>query len=199
MAPQLVPLYTLVLSNSRCVRGEWGIPCNPSETKLFWHHKPLWFPWAGRVTVEPIGLARWGCCWRCSYTVVSSLPGCTLVLSYQGDVHSETRFCKDTHWPWVISKHAELIGRILIKDFEGGLITIHYTVNCPQAIVKNAGVSGPIILWFILPCCEKQTLNQTTFIIGQTTKSLLVFPTFHPCYMNSYGLHISVNWQESMK
>ena len=41
------------------------------------------------------------------------------------------------HLPWVISKHAELIGKILIKDFEGGLITIHYTVNCPQAIVKK--------------------------------------------------------------
>lgn len=41
------------------------------------------------------------------------------------------------HSPWVISKHAELIGKILIKDFEGGLITIHYTVNCPQAIVKK--------------------------------------------------------------
>ena len=41
------------------------------------------------------------------------------------------------HLPWVISKHAELIGKILIKDFEGELITIHYTVNCPQAIVKK--------------------------------------------------------------
>lgn len=47
------------------------------------------------------------------------------------------QFCKDMHLPWVISKHAELIGKILIKDFEGGLITIHYTVNCPQAIVKK--------------------------------------------------------------
>lgn len=50
MAPQLVALYMLVLSNNRCVYREWSIPCNPSETKALWHHNPLWFT---------LGLEEW--------------------------------------------------------------------------------------------------------------------------------------------
>lgn len=128
----------LVLSNNRCVYREWSIPCNPSGNQSpLWHHKPLWFTWAWRNDGWVHGFGKVGLLLR----VFQS----TCVISYHAahlcwvktEMCCKIRFCKDMHSPWVISKHAELIGKILIKDFEGGLITIHYTVNCPQAIVKK--------------------------------------------------------------
>ena len=67
MAPQLVALYMLVLSNNRCVYREWSIPCNPSETKALWHHKPLWFT----LGLEEWWLSPW--VWQ-SGVVVEGVP-----------------------------------------------------------------------------------------------------------------------------